>query len=82
MLELLYLYRGFLGNRRDVSRGREGEGSVSLFREDYRVLVIFHEDIEYVGICSERGGGGRIGIGIAKESIDRFSGFLKERGFS
>lgn len=55
MLELLYLYRGFLGNRRDVSRG--GEGSVSLFREDYRVLVIFREDIEYVGICSEREGG-------------------------
>lgn len=57
MLELLYLYRGFLGNRRDVSRGG-GRGSVSLFREDYRVLVIFREDIEYVGICSEREGEG------------------------
>lgn len=29
-----------------------------MFREDYRVLVIFREDIEYVGICSEREGEG------------------------
>lgn len=85
MLELLYLYRGFLGNRRDVSRkgGEERRGEVVVVAWSWitRVVVIFREDIGYVwmwmGILGEGG------WGWDRERVDRlFSFFLRKKGFS